>query len=161
MKLRPSEGTKSLMVKLSNSHKSASQEETLESNKHRRVVKISHLLASSNRNKTTVRSSNKTQGNRSRTRMTMIVIFEIQSLLSKDTIWILNAKSMLIPFATYIDVVHVWSFLLVRGNRNGGGNRRFGHLLHFYTPFVLWFLQICQSELRLSIRDSHINSILA
>lgn len=60
-------------------------------------------------------------------------------------------ESMLVALAANVDVVDIWSLLLVRSNRNGRGNSGLSHLLHLNTPLVFWLLQVAKSELRLSV----------
>lgn len=81
-KLRLLEEMNNLMDKLSNNLKSvSSQGEIPENNKHQQAAKTSNLWAKSSLSKMTVKSK-KVQGSRLKMRMTMIVIFEIESLIS-------------------------------------------------------------------------------
>ncbi len=68
---------------------------------------------------------------------------------------------MFISFSTDIDVVHIRCLFLISSNRNGRSDGRLRYLLNFNTPLILWLLKIAQSELRLPIRNYHINSIMA
>lgn len=68
---------------------------------------------------------------------------------------------MFITLPADVHIVHVWSLLLVGRDRNGGGDGRLGHLLHLHTPLVLRLLEIGQAELRLTVGDSNIHSVLA
>ncbi len=68
---------------------------------------------------------------------------------------------MFVSFSTDVYVVNVGCFFLVWGNGNGRGNCGFGHLLHFYAPFIFWFFEIAKSEFRLSVRNNKVDSVFA
>jgi len=68
---------------------------------------------------------------------------------------------MFIAFSADVNIVHVGSFLFIRGNRNRRGDCRFGYLLYFHVPLILWLLEISQSELRLSVWYHKIDAIFA
>ncbi len=60
-------------------------------------------------------------------------------------------ESVFISLPADVNVVHVGGLLLVRSDRNRGGNRGLGHLLHLHVPFIFRFFQVAESELRLSV----------
>ena len=68
---------------------------------------------------------------------------------------------MLFSLSANIHIMHIWSLLLVTGDRNRWSNGWLGNLMNFYTPFILWLFEVCQPELWLSVWDYEIGAIFA
>lgn len=63
-------------------------------------------------------------------------------------------------FSADIHIVHVGRILILRSNRNRGGDGGLGNLLNFYRPLKFRLLQIAQPVFRLPIRDDNEHATL-
>lgn len=58
---------------------------------------------------------------------------------------------MFVALSANVDVMHVGSLFLIGSDRNRGSNCGLGNLLYLDVPLIFRFLEVGQSEFRLSV----------